>query len=110
METRNLSPTEIRSQIAELNAELQRRQQEEKRQFFVEISQRAQELGITREELVRRFKGGTTTKKARPKRPSGTPMYRNPNNSQQTWTGRGRKPGWLVELLERGVSLDSLKI
>ncbi|MDS4040030.1 MAG: H-NS histone family protein [Candidatus Competibacter sp.] len=25
----------------------------------------------------------------------GIPKYRNPENPEQTWTGRGKKPGWL---------------
>jgi DNA-binding protein H-NS len=27
----------------------------------------------------------------------GLPKYRNPANPEQTWTGRGKKPGWLKE-------------
>ena len=38
------------------------------------------------------------------------PKYRNPNNPQETWTGRGRKPRWVVALLEQGYTLDQLKI
>jgi DNA-binding protein H-NS len=38
------------------------------------------------------------------------PKYRNPNNKLQTWTGRGRKPTWVNELLEQGQSLDDVAI
>ncbi len=34
--------------------------------------------------------------------------YRNPDNPEQTWAGRGRKPGWLVELLSQGKTLEDL--
>jgi DNA-binding protein H-NS len=27
----------------------------------------------------------------------GAPKYRNPKDPSQTWTGRGRKPNWLIE-------------
>ena len=29
------------------------------------------------------------------KRKVGKPKYRNPNNPEQTWTGRGKPPRWL---------------
>ena len=38
------------------------------------------------------------------------PKYRNPNDANQTWTGRGRKPLWVVEHLENGGSLEEVLI
>lgn len=38
------------------------------------------------------------------------PKYANPADPEQTWTGRGRKPKWIIEALESGKSLDDLKI
>ena len=34
---------------------------------------------------------------ARRSRAPGVAKYRNPANPDQTWTGRGKKPGWLTE-------------
>lgn len=34
---------------------------------------------------------------ARRTRAPGVAKYRNPSNPDQTWTGRGKKPGWLTE-------------
>lgn len=36
------------------------------------------------------------------------PKYINPNNPDQTWSGRGKRPKWLLELDERGISLEPL--
>jgi|SRR5689334_11774064 DNA-binding protein H-NS len=36
--------------------------------------------------------------------------YRNPDNTTQTWAGRGRKPKWVEEKLATGSSLDDLLI
>ena len=41
---------------------------------------------------------------------SGVAKYRNPKDSSQTWTGRGRKPNWLVDAVKKGSKLDSFKI
>lgn len=36
--------------------------------------------------------------------------YRNPKDSSQTWTGRGRKPNWLVAELKRGAKLEAFVV
>ena len=41
---------------------------------------------------------------------SGVAKYRNPKDSSQTWTGRGRKPNWLNDAVKKGAKLDSLAI
>lgn len=38
------------------------------------------------------------------------PKYANPADSDQTWTGRGRKPKWVVEALAKGKTLEDLAI
>lgn len=38
------------------------------------------------------------------------PKYRNPNNPQQTWSGRGRKPGWFLAHVDGGGRLEELEI
>jgi DNA-binding protein H-NS len=45
-----------------------------------------------------------------PKGSKGTPKYANPADPGQTWTGRGRKPNWVIEALEQGRTLDDLAI
>jgi len=39
-----------------------------------------------------------------------TAKYRNPDNPEETWAGRGRKPKWVEDKLARGASLDDLLI
>ena len=36
--------------------------------------------------------------------------YANPEDLSQTWTGRGRKPNWLVAKLKRGASMSDFAI
>lgn len=38
------------------------------------------------------------------------PKYRNPNDPEQTWSGRGRAPGWMASHLEAGGQKDDLAI
>lgn len=36
--------------------------------------------------------------------------YRNTDNNEETWTGRGRKPTWLVDALAAGRKLEDFAI
>jgi len=40
----------------------------------------------------------------------GGPVYRNPSNSAETWSGRGRQPKWVREALARGARFEDLAI
>jgi DNA-binding protein H-NS len=46
----------------------------------------------------------------RGKKGSGQAKYRNPKDTSQTWTGRGRKPNWLVDAVKKGAKIDSFAI
>lgn len=36
--------------------------------------------------------------------------YANPDNRSETWTGRGRKPNWLVAKLKKGADIANFSI
>jgi len=36
--------------------------------------------------------------------------YANPDNRTETWTGRGRKPNWLVAKLKKGANISDFAI
>lgn len=38
------------------------------------------------------------------------PKYRNPSNSAETWTGRGKQPHWVRNALAAGKTLEQLAI
>ena len=40
----------------------------------------------------------------------GIAKYANPENKADTWTGRGRKPNWLVDRLKKGSKLADFEI
>ena len=41
---------------------------------------------------------------------AAAPKYANPDDKTQTWSGRGRKPNWLVAKLAKGGSADKFLI
>jgi len=42
--------------------------------------------------------------------PAVPPKFRNPARPDQTWSGRGKRPRWVTELLEAGMSMQDLQI
>lgn len=36
--------------------------------------------------------------------------YQNPDAPEQQWSGRGRKPAWVVAYLEKGKNLEDLRV
>lgn len=52
--------------------------------------------------------GATKRRKGAPKKLP--PTYRNPANNAETWTGRGRKPRWLVAALNEGKTVEQCRI
>ncbi len=64
----------------------------------LELEEHAKSLGYTLDQLTQ----------AKPKKVAA--KYRDPNDSSQTWTGRGRKPAWVVDQLNSGRTLKDLLI
>lgn len=56
------------------------------------------------------FGAGSRAKGIGRQKPVGNPKYQHPSNREQTWTGRGRKPNWLVDLLNDGASLKDFEV
>ena len=51
-----------------------------------------------------------TQKRKKSTRKAVEPRYRNKNNPEDTWTGRGKQPRWLVAELEKGAKLEDFLI
>ena len=66
----------------------------------------AEAVGFTVEELLEygEQKRKKTTRKA------VEPRYRNKNNPEETWTGRGKQPNWLTKELAAGAKLEDFLI
>ncbi|MGO4916930.1 H-NS histone family protein [Pseudogemmobacter sp. W21_MBD1_M6] len=67
---------------------------------LVELEAKAKAMGFTLAELT----GG------KPRRTKVAPKYRNPQNPDETWTGRGRRPKWFEAALANGANIDDFLI
>jgi DNA-binding protein H-NS len=78
------------------------------------LTQRIQaERALLEERLMKLEVSTRKAKEVRPPRrryPPVTQKFRNPDNPDQTWSGRGKKPVWLREQLAAGRRMDEFKI
>lgn len=71
------------------------------------LREEAAKEGFTIEELFRFGAPAPLESSHSPTGPRTT--YRNPNNPDQVWHGRGRQPMWMKRALGAGVSIDALR-
>lgn len=98
----NFSTSELEELAKSIDKELKRREIEKRRNVKAQIRELAASLGMTPEEVL----GIESAKKATYK----VPKYQNPDNPEQTWTGKGKRPAWLKEALAQGKSLEDLRV
>ena len=74
----------------------------------------AREYGVSVKDLMGAApapaKSKAKTKSKSKRRGKVAPKYRNPADASQTWTGRGRQPAWVAEVLVGGARLEDLAI
>lgn len=104
MDLQSLSLKELKdlqSQVAKAIANFDDRK---KKAALAALDEKAREMGFSLAELT-----GTAAKATRKRSPS-FPKYRNPADASDTWSGRGRKPGWFVAALKAGKKPESMAI
>jgi len=73
---------------------------------YNQIIEIAENVGFSVEQLLE----FGAQKRKKTTRKSVEPRYRNKNNSEETWTGRGKQPRWLVAEIEKGAKLEDFLI
>lgn len=90
---------ELQGQVARAIASFEDRK---KKEAVAELEERARAMGFSLAEL-------TGVSLGRKRAPSSV-KYRNPANSSETWTGRGRKPRWFDAALKAGKKPEDMVI
>lgn len=76
-----------------------------KKEALAELEDKAREMGYSLTELL-----AAQGQKSPRKRPVSSAKYANPANPADTWTGRGRKPGWFLAALAAGRNPEDMAI
>ena len=97
---------EILSQIEDLKRKAEDVRQQEMAGAIAEIKRLMAQFGISGDDLGFSGRAGMTKIK---NRGSVAAKYRDPV-SGKTWTGRGRRPGWVLDLEAVGKSLEDCRV
>ena len=92
--------------IERANATHERRRAERKAALKREFEVKLKLEGFTLDDVL----GEASKPAGKPKRKTMPPKYAHPDKSELTWSGLGRKPGWLQELLAHGADLDEMRV
>jgi DNA-binding protein H-NS len=98
-ELENMQLDDLWSLHEQIGAILERKIEEEKRKLQRRL-----------DELDRKFGDSTVDLPQRRPYPKVKPKFRNPNDPSETWSGRGKQPRWIVELLAAGKNIDEFKM
>lgn len=98
-----LSYAELKAFYEQVAAILTRRETQERDDFKRDCIERMSELGLTLDDL----KPEKPKKERKPRETK--PKYRNPETGEE-WSGRGKPPGWMQDLLDQGRQLDEFAI
>ncbi len=88
----------LRADVEKALASLEKRRKADARKAAEEA---AKKYGFSLDEVLGKQKG---------KKAPAAAKYRNPADSSQTWSGRGRQPGWIKNGLAKGKKLDDFAI
>ena len=102
---KSLSADELSKLISSARSQLEQSRSQQVGEVRSKIEALLKAAGLTLAEVFPRQVGKGKSKG------SVAAKYRNPEDPSQTWSGRGKRPRWLVAALKkRGVTLDSLLI
>ncbi len=92
-------------ELVSLEAKLQNAIAEARAKERSELKKKVAELAASHGFTVSELLGGRGTSKTK-----GVAKYANPDDPNDTWTGRGRKPLWLVARLKKGAKVEDFSI
>lgn len=72
------------------------------------LEQAARDHGFKLSELISDRQPGKSKTKGGEAESAVPPAYVNPDNPEQTWSGRGRRPRWVHDALEAGRTLEEM--
>ena len=105
MDVTKLSAVELAKLQKEISKELGKRKSGERKKLLKHLSALAAAKGFSLKALV------TNTDESNKKQRIHKPVkikYRHPVDQSLTWTGRGRKPKWIMEWLALGKKIEAL--
>ena len=102
LDLENMSLKELRDLRSKVDRSIAGFEERKRREALAAVEEAARSHGFSLTDL-------TGAKPAR-RASKVAPKYANPDDSTQTWTGRGRRPHWIQAALDSGKALGDLEI
>lgn len=106
MDISSLSLTELKLLQQQIPLEIKKREGQEKEKVLNELKLIAESRGFSLEQLLKSSDKGKGPKAGRVVQVK----YRHPENKDLAWTGRGRKPQWVLDWLTAGRKIEELAV
>ena len=90
-------------ELLEAQKALQEKLHAEKHNVIAEIAERMKLMGISIADIQGFFNHSKPVSSSKPK-------YRNLDNPDETWTGKGKPPNWFKTAIEKGKEKESMLI
>lgn len=120
VDLKGLTRRQLERLRADVDKAIERLADTEKKEALRAAEKAAKAHGYSLDELTGAKPAAAAPKAKTPRKPAKkaaddgrakvAPKFRNPNNSDETWSGRGRAPKWMAAHLEAGGSKDDLAI
>lgn len=107
----HLSVAELERVISQAKNLVETKQVDAIKEGYAQIVKISRDLNMSLEELIAagREKGARTKSKSVSRKPVEA-RYRNPQNTSETWTGRGKAPRWLAAKIAKGAKKEDFLI
>tara|TARA_R110002051_G_scaffold64662_1_gene117798 strand:+ start:344 stop:706 length:363 start_codon:yes stop_codon:yes gene_type:complete len=107
-----MTAKQLEDLIAEASGLAAKRKESEKEALREKILTEVKDAGFTINDIFPAHSGPGGSKMAKSKSTKSTlpAKYVHPENSELTWTGRGRMPNWLKEKQEAGEELSQYEV
>ncbi|WP_300074886.1 H-NS histone family protein [uncultured Ruegeria sp.] len=102
---RKLSVADLKALVVEIEERIAEAEKEAKLTALRDMRAVAEKMGVAFEDVISLHNG-----KRRKSGVKSTAKFANPMDPTQTWTGRGRKPSWVIAALDSGKSIEDLAI
>lgn len=112
MDLKTLNRKELEKLLKDVKKALLNAQARDRREARKAAEKAAAEFGFSLDELSDDQKKSIKPLKAKKKtaKTKSKPQFANPADPTQTWTGKGRQPNWYRAEVEKGTSIESMRI
>ena len=101
LDLNTLDLKELKALQAKLTKAISTFEERRKKDALVQLEEKARELGFA---SLSELTGAQVARK----RAASTVVYANPENLEETWSGRGRKPRWFLDAVAKGLSAEDM--